>query len=55
MIPRTDLVAVPLDVTPEKLEEIIVESGHSRLPVYAENLDHVIGFVHAKDLLKVDG
>lgn len=53
MVPRTDLVAVPLDVTPAELERLIVETGHSRLPVYAEDLDHVVGFFHAKDLLKV--
>ncbi|MDP9068288.1 MAG: hemolysin family protein [Actinomycetota bacterium] len=53
MVPRTDVIAVPLDVTPEELEKVIVESGHSRLPVYAEDLDHVVGFFHAKDLLKV--
>ncbi len=53
MVPRTDLVAVPLDVTHEELERVIVESGHSRIPVYAEDLDHVVGFFHAKDLLKV--
>ena len=53
MVPRTDLVAVPLDVTHAEIESLIVETGHSRLPVYAEDLDHVVGFFHAKDLLKV--
>jgi CBS domain containing-hemolysin-like protein len=53
MVPRTDLVAVPLDATHADIEKIIVGSGHSRLPVYAEDLDHVVGFFHAKDLLKV--
>lgn len=53
MVPRTDLIAVPLDVSHAELEQVIVESGHSRLPVYAGDLDHVVGFFHAKDLLKV--
>lgn len=53
MIPRTDVAAVPLDATHEEIEHVIVETGHSRLPVYAEDLDHVVGFFHAKDLLKV--
>lgn len=53
MVPRPDLVAVPVDVTPAKIEEIILATGHSRVPVYAQDLDHVIGFFHAKDLLKV--
>ena len=54
MVPRTDLVAVPLDATHGEIERLIVETGHSRLPVYAEDLDHVVGFFHAKDLLKVN-
>lgn len=53
MVPRTDLVAVPLDATHASIEKLIVETGHSRMPVYAEDLDHVVGFFHAKDLLKV--
>ncbi len=54
MVPRTDLEAVPLDITHAELERVIVETGHSRLPVYAEDLDHVVGFFHAKDLLKIE-
>ena len=53
MVPRTDLVAVPLDITHAELENVIVDTGHSRLPVYAEDLDHVVGFFHAKDLLAI--
>ena len=53
MVPRTDLAAVPLDITHAELERVIVDTGHSRLPVYAEDLDHVVGFFHAKDLLDV--
>lgn len=53
MVPRTDLEAVRLDMTPSEIEKVIVGTGHSRLPVYAEDLDHVVGFFHAKDLLDV--
>lgn len=53
MVPRTDLVAVPLDITHAELEQVIVDTGHSRLPVYTEDLDDVVGFFHAKDLLDV--
>jgi CBS domain containing-hemolysin-like protein len=53
MVPRTEIVAVPETVTPAEIEAAAVSSGHSRLPVYGENLDHVLGFVHAKDLLRV--
>jgi CBS domain containing-hemolysin-like protein len=51
MVPRDRVVAVPVDSTPEAVESIVVERGHSRVPVYGDDLDAVIGFVHAKDLL----
>jgi CBS domain containing-hemolysin-like protein len=53
MVPRTDIVAAPLDVTPAELEKLVIETGHSRIPLYTENLDHIVGFFHIKDLLKV--
>ncbi len=51
MTPRVDIVAVPYNVSSEVLIETINKSGYSRFPVYKENLDKVIGIVHAKDLL----
>ena len=51
MTPRVDIVAVPYNVTSEMLIETINTSGYSRFPVYKENLDKVIGIVHAKDFL----
>lgn len=53
MVPRTDLVARPVDATPAEFEWLIVETGHSRIPVYSEDIDNLTGFVHAKELLKV--
>ena len=53
MVPRTEMVAVPSTVTPSELESLVLASGHSRFPVYAGDLDNVVGFVHAKDLLKM--
>jgi CBS domain containing-hemolysin-like protein len=53
MVPRTDVVAAPVTATPAQLQETILESGHSRIPVYAGDIDHVVGFFHAKDLLRV--
>ncbi len=53
MVPRTDLVAIPHTGTPDELEQLVLESGHSRFPVYVRNLDTIIGFVHAKDLLNI--
>ena len=51
MIPRTHLVSVSKDCTWEELLNTIIESGHSRIPVYSENVDHIVGIVYAKDLL----
>jgi len=55
MIPRIDVVAVKADEPIEEVVKTIVESGHSRIPVYEETLDNIIGIVHAKDLLKYWG
>jgi CBS domain containing-hemolysin-like protein len=54
MVPRTELVAVPHSITPAELEGVVLASGHSRIPVYEEDLDNILGFVHAKDLLRID-
>lgn len=51
MTPRPDIVAVPLDVTLDGLIQVISRSGHSRLPVYEESLDKVVGVVLGKDVL----
>ncbi|MGH2730416.1 MAG: hemolysin family protein [Actinomycetota bacterium] len=53
MIPRTELVAVLATITPAELEELVVETGHTRLPVFVDNLDNILGFLHAKDLLRI--
>lgn len=55
MIPRTEVVAVPLSMSTSEAERTVIETGHSRLPVYEGDLDHVVGFLHAKDLIKVSG
>ena len=53
MVPRTEVVACPVDSTPAQLEDIVVSSGHSRIPLYGNDVDHIAGFFHAKDLLQV--
>ncbi len=53
MVPRTELVAVQSDLTPTELEGFIVATGHSRIPVYETDLDHILGFFHAKELLAI--
>src|SRR3954468_13081425 len=51
MVPRADIKAVAEDVDLRGLIQTVREFGHSRLPVYAENLDDIIGVVHIKDAL----
>lgn len=50
MTPRTDLDAVPIDINPYDLVELIQESGHSRIPIYEGSDDDIVGIIHAKDL-----
>jgi CBS domain containing-hemolysin-like protein len=51
MVPRADIVAVPADVTLDALVRLLVSQGHSRLPIFRDTLDDVIGMVHIKDVL----
>lgn len=52
MVPRIDIVAVNVQDTMDNLLNLIVEAGHSRIPVYDNTVDNIIGVVYAKDLLK---
>lgn len=54
MVPRPDLVALPADERASEFERTVVATGHSRIPVYGEDLDDVKGFVHVKDLMSID-
>jgi len=51
MVPRADIVAVDLDTPIDELIDVMSKAGHSRLPVYRETLDEVVGIVHIKDVL----
>jgi putative hemolysin len=51
MVPRIDIVAVPLTATLDEMVDVIVKEGHSRIPVYDEAIDNVVGILYAKDLL----
>lgn len=52
MIPRTEIVAISAGAKIEEIMELICRHGHTRMPVYRENIDHIIGVVNVKDLLK---
>jgi CBS domain containing-hemolysin-like protein len=51
MVPRADIKAVADDIDLRRLTQTVREFGHSRLPVYGENLDDIVGVVHIKDAL----
>ena len=51
MVPRVDVVAVEKGAAPEEALAVIRESGHSRIPVFDEDIDNIVGVLHAKDLL----
>ncbi len=50
MIPRTDMVCIPIDMPMEELNKLAAESQYTRYPVYEEDIDHITGLVHVKDL-----
>lgn len=52
MIPRIDMLALDVNTTVQDALSALVESGHSRVPVYEDTVDNIIGLLYAKDLLK---
>jgi CBS domain containing-hemolysin-like protein len=52
MVPRTSLVAVDIRTSVADLEEVFIESGHSKVLVYRDNIDNIIGYVHHIDLFR---
>jgi CBS domain containing-hemolysin-like protein len=53
MVPRVSVVGIPIDVSHDELRDIVRESPHTRYPVYEQDLDHVLGGVHIKDVLRI--
>jgi CBS domain containing-hemolysin-like protein len=51
MVPRTDTVYAEAQTTISDIIKVIIQSGHSRIPIYQDNIDNIIGTLHAKDLL----
>jgi putative hemolysin len=52
MVPRTDLVAIEATEPVEKAVDLVTKHGHTRIPVYEGDLDHIVGVLYAKDLLR---
>ena len=55
MTPRPDITAIPHDATVDELRALFAEEEYSRIPVFENDLDNILGFVFAKDLVKADG
>ncbi len=55
MIPRSDIFAISIATTPRQIAEEFATSEFSRAPVYEGNLDHIVGMMHAFDVLKLRG
>lgn len=54
MIPRTDMVCIPNDITFDELNKVALENQYTRYPVYEENIDKILGFIHVKDLYSLE-
>jgi putative hemolysin len=53
MTPRVDVIALEVPVTPADVAQAVKESGHSRFPVYEEDLDRLVGVLFVKDLFRM--
>ena len=53
MVPRVHIAGIAVGTTPDEVREELARSPHTRYPVYEGDLDHILGMVHVKDLLRV--
>jgi CBS domain containing-hemolysin-like protein len=52
MTPRIDVIGAPLSASPEEVAELVLASGHSRIPIYRESVDEIVGILHVRELLR---
>jgi putative hemolysin len=52
MVPRIDVIAIDAEGSVSELIDLVVQHGHSRIPVYEDSMDNIVGVVYAKDLLR---
>ena len=55
MIPRTDISSASINSTLGEFIKLVSDCGHTRIPIYKDNIDEIVGLLHAKDLLKLLG
>lgn len=51
MVPRTDVFAVDIDTPRDKLIQSLIDQGFTRVPIYRESIDHIVGVIYTKDLI----
>jgi CBS domain containing-hemolysin-like protein len=51
MVPRNNIIAIDIDDNRDKIIKTVIEEGYSRVPVYKENIDNIIGIIYSKDLI----
>ena len=54
MTPRPNIIAIEAKKTLEDLRELVINEQYSRVPVYEESIDHIVGFVHVRDMFELD-
>ena len=55
MVPRTEIDAVEDTATVGELKQTFIESGHSKIIVYHEDIDHIVGYIHSSDMFRLSG
>lgn len=53
MVPRVHMLGIPLEADIDQIKQLIKETRHKRYPVYHQNMDHIVGMVHIKDILRL--
>jgi CBS domain containing-hemolysin-like protein len=52
MVPRVRVVGIPVNASPDRVRDIVLAHHHTRYPIYDGDLDHIVGMLHVKDLLR---
>lgn len=55
MVPRTEISSASVDCTLGEMISLVTQCGHTRIPIHKDDIDHVVGVLHAKDLLRLLG
>ncbi len=55
MVPRIEISSAPVDASLGEIIRLVADCGHTRIPIHKENIDQIVGILHAKDLLKLWG